>query len=96
MTVGASGEASPRRQDAWHPHGFVRCSSGRCSAVEGQSTKIFARQSAVSALHPGGGREWQMENKTSKVHFTMLAAVLSKHKNRNDGISDCSPCVAWL
>lgn len=64
--------------------------------MEGQSTKIFLRQSVASALCPGEAREWQVENKTSKVHFTILAAALGKHKNRSDGVSDCSPCAAWL
>lgn len=91
MTPGASGDASPLSRDVWHPHGFVWWSSGCCSAVEGQSTKIFPRQSAVSALCPGGVREWRMENKTSKVHFTILAAVLGKHENCNDGVSNSLP-----
>ena len=48
VTSGASREASPPSQDVWHLHRFVWCSSGRCGAVEGQTAKIFPRQSAVS------------------------------------------------
>lgn len=41
--------------------GICTDSSGCCSVVQGQSTKIFPKQPEVSALCPGGVREWQME-----------------------------------
>lgn len=46
-------------------------SSGCCGVVQGQSTKIFPKQPAVSALCPGGVREWQMEK-------TKLAKCISQ------------------
>lgn len=67
---------------------MLQCGGGStCEALPGQL--------AVSASRPREARERQMENKTSKVHFTVLAAVLSKHENRSDGVSDCSPSAAW-
>lgn len=46
-------------------------SSGCCSVVQGQSTKIFPKQPEVSALCPGGVREWQIEK-------TKLAKCISQ------------------
>lgn len=41
--------------------GILTDSSGCCSGVQDQSTKIFPKQPEVSALCPGGVREGQME-----------------------------------
>lgn len=34
--------------------------------------------------------------RTSEVRFTVLAAVLSGHESRDDGVSHGSPCAAQL
>lgn len=95
LMVGSLGQADCTALDCLAAT-WVRVVLLRMPQCSGGSTcKALPRQLAVSASRPGEVREWQMENKTSKVHFTVLAAVLSKHENRSDGVSDCFPSAAW-